>query len=238
MAVYLNTNKNLENYKELYNEEYFVDKSKIISLINKKINTKSKYLCITRPRRFGKSSIANMLGAYYSKAVDSKDIFDNLDVSNCESYKENLNKYNVITISFTDVNNNYKNCDEYIDRIIQLLIQDLKEDFPNIKIKPNYAIWDILNELNEKFIFIFDVWDYIFNRNLYLEEQDKFLEFLMKLLKDKSYVALCYMTGILPIKKYSTGSALNMFDEYTFLKDRIFDEYFGFSSEEVISLCE
>ena len=78
MAVYLNTNKNLENYKELYNEEYFVDKSKIISLINKKINTKSKYLCITRPRRFGKSSIANMLGAYYSKAVDSKDIFDNL----------------------------------------------------------------------------------------------------------------------------------------------------------------
>ena len=81
MAVYLNTNKNLENYKELYNEEYFVDKSKIISLINKKINTKSKYLCITRPRRFGKSSIANMLGAYYSKAVDSKDIFDNLDVN-------------------------------------------------------------------------------------------------------------------------------------------------------------
>ncbi len=171
MAVYLNTNKNLENYKELYNEEYFVDKSKIISLINKKINTKSKYLCITRPRRFGKSSIANMLGAYYSKAVDSKDIFDNLDVSNCESYKENLNKYNVITISFTDVNNNCKNCDEYIDRIIQLLIQDLKEVFPNIKIKPNYAIWDILNELNEKFIFIFDEWDYIFNRNLYLEEQ-------------------------------------------------------------------
>lgn len=238
MAVYLNTNKNLENYKELYNEEYFVDKSKIISLINKKINTKSKYLCITRPRRFGKSSIANMLGAYYSKVVDSKDIFDNLYVNNCESYKENLNKYNVITISFTDVNNNCKNCGEYIDRIIQLLIQDLKEVFPNIKIKPNYAIWDILNELNEKFIFIFDEWDYIFNRNLYLEEQDKFLEFLMKLLKDKSYVALCYMTGILPIKKYSTGSALNMFDEYTFLKDRIFDEYFGFTSEEVISLCE
>ena len=76
--------------KELYNEEYFVDKSKIISLINKKINTKSKYLCITRPRRFGKSSIANMLGAYYSKAVDSKDIFDNLDVSNLESYKKRI----------------------------------------------------------------------------------------------------------------------------------------------------
>lgn len=87
MTVYLNTNKNLENYKELYNEEYFVDKSKIICLINKKINTKSKYICITRHRRFGKSSIANMLGAYYSKAI-----LDNLDVRNCEIYEENLNK--------------------------------------------------------------------------------------------------------------------------------------------------
>lgn len=101
MAIYLNTNRNLENYRELYNEEYFVDKSEIISLINKKINTKSKYICITRPRRFGKSSIASMLGAYYSKAVNSKVIFDELNISSSKSYIENLNKYNVISISFT-----------------------------------------------------------------------------------------------------------------------------------------
>ena len=237
MALYLNTNRNLENYRELYNEEYFVDKSEIISLINKKINTKSKYICITRPRRFGKSSIASMLGAYYSKAVNSKEIFDELNISSSKSYIENLNKYNVISISFTEADKNCKSCSEYIDRITDLLIQDLKEVFPNIKIKENYAIWDILNELNEKFIFIFDEWDYIFNSNLFKEDQNEFLSFLMKFLKDQPYVSLCYMTGVLPIKKYSSGSALNMFDEYTFLKDRIYDEYFGFTEEEVLELC-
>ena len=167
MAIYLNTNRNFENYKELYNEEYFVDKSKIISLINKKINTKSKYLCITRPRRFGKSSIVSMLGAYYSKAIDSKEIFNELNISKDKSYIENLNKYNVISMSFTEVDKNCKDCREYIDRITTLLIEDLKEVFPNIKIKENYAIWDILNELNEKFIFIFFYFFYIFNSNLF-----------------------------------------------------------------------
>ena len=90
---YLNTNKQFENYKELVNEEYFVDKSMIIKMLNEKISTKSKYICITRPRRFGKSSIADMLGAYYSKAVESKAIFDKLKINVCKSYEENLNKY-------------------------------------------------------------------------------------------------------------------------------------------------
>ncbi|WP_330606880.1 AAA family ATPase [Blautia lenta] len=94
----------------------------------------------------------------------------------------------------------------------------------------------MLNELNEKFIFIFDEWDYIFNSNLFKEDQNEFLSFLMKFLKDQPYVSICYMTGVLPIKKYSSGSALNMFDEYTFLKDRIYDEYFGFTEEEVLEL--
>ena len=92
-------------------------------------------------------------------------------------------------------------------------------------------------DTQEKFIFIFDEWDYIFNNNMFVENQNDFLEFLRNLLKDQPYVALCYMTGVLPIKKYSSGSALNMFDEYTFLKDRKFGEYFGFVEEEVIELC-
>ncbi|MEG3041587.1 MAG: AAA family ATPase, partial [Clostridium sp.] len=238
MALYLNTKKQQENFIELYNEEYFVDKSEIISLLNKKISTKNKYICITRPRRFGKSSVADMLGAYYSKAVDSKEIFDNLKISKNVAYIEKLNKYNVISVSFADVNNNCKSCSEYVDRITNLLIQDLKDVFPSIQIKENYAIWDILSELNEKFIFIFDEWDYIFNSKLFSQEQDIFLEFLMKLLKDKPYVALAYMTGILPIKKYSSGSALNMFDEYTMLNDMIYGEYFGFTENEVEELCK
>ncbi|MGL5328150.1 MAG: AAA family ATPase, partial [Peptostreptococcaceae bacterium] len=176
MALYLNTNRQYQNYKELTQEKYFVDKSEIISLINENINTKSKYVCITRPRRFGKSSVADMLGAYYCKAVDSKYIFDDLNISKNPKYLEKLNKYNVISVSFAEVDNNCKNCTEYIQRVSDLIIEDLKESFPNIKIKENYAIWDIFSELDEKFIFIFDEWDYIFNANLFEKDQDKFLE--------------------------------------------------------------
>jgi hypothetical protein len=92
-------------------------------------------------------------------------------------------------------------------------------------------------DTNDKFIFIFDEWDYIFTNNIFEENQNDFLEFLRNLLKNQPYVSLAYMTGVLPIKKYSSGSALNMFDEFTFLKDRTFDEYFGFTEDEVIELC-
>ena len=238
MTLYLNTKRQYENYKELSQEKYFVDKSEIISIINENISTKSKYICVTRPRRFGKSSVADMLGAYYSKAVDSKAIFDKLKISKNDDYLEKLNKYNVISISFAEIDSNCSNCVEYIDRISNLLREDLKEKFPNANIDEKYTIWEVFSQLDEKFIFIFDEWDYIFNANIFEEDQDKFLEFLMKLLKDKPYVALTYMTGILPIKKYSSGSSLNMFDEFTFLKDRIYDKYFGFTESEVEELCK
>ena len=238
MTLYLNTKRQYENYKELSQEKYFVDKSEIISIINENISTKSKYICVTRPRRFGKSSVADMLGAYYSKAIDSKAIFDKLKISKNDDYLEKLNKYNVISISFAEIDSNCSNCVEYIDRISNLLREDLKEKFPKANIDEKYTIWEVFSKLDEKFIFIFDEWDYIFNANIFEEDQDKFLEFLMKLLKDKPYVALAYMTGILPIKKYSSGSSLNMFDEFTILNDMIYGEYFGFTEEEVKVLCD
>ena len=121
MTLYLNTKRQYENYKELSQEKYFVDKSEIISIINENISTKSKYICVTRPRRFGKSSVADMLGAYYSKAIDSKAIFDKLKISKNDDYLEKLNKYNVISISFAEIDSNCRNCVEYIDRISNLL---------------------------------------------------------------------------------------------------------------------
>jgi len=93
-----------------------------------------------------------------------------------------------------------------------------------------------LSATKEKFIFILDEWDFIFNRNIFSENHIYYLDFLRSLLKDKSYVSLCYMTGILPISKHSTGSSLNMFEEHTFLRDKLFDEYFGFTESEVKSL--
>ncbi|MGL4874141.1 MAG: AAA family ATPase, partial [Clostridium sp.] len=106
-----------------------------------------------------------------------------------------------------------------------------------VEMKEFYNISQMLEATNEKFIFIFDEWDYIFNNNLFKENQNDFLEFIRNMLKDKPYVSLCYMTGVLPIKRYSSGSALNMFDEHTMLSDRIYGDYFGFIEEEVKELC-
>lgn len=238
MGIYLNSNKPFENYNELVNEEYFVDKSSIISILNRKIGTNSKYICVTRPRRFGKSTVADMIAAYYTKAKTSKEIFDKLNISKFDGYKEYLNKYNVINISFNEIPDNMKTYEDYINNIINELKRELIDTFKITDIDNNDSLKRIFEKSKEKFIFIFDEWDYIFNNNLFEKSQNVFLEFLRNLLKDQPYVVLCYITGVLPIKKYSSGSALNMFDEYTFLKDRIFGEYFGFTEKEVISLCK
>ena len=226
MSIYLNSRKPYENFKELVNEEYYVDKSKIISMLNKKISTKGKYICVTRPRRFGKSSVADMIGAYYSKAVDSKDLFNKLNISKCKTYEDNINKYNVINISFNEIPDNMKTYEDYISNIQKGLIAEITDAFNTIDFKKDDSLYKLLFKTEKKFIFIFDEWDYIFNNNLFEEHQNDFLEFLRNLLKDKPYVAMAYMTGVLPIKKYSTGSALNMFDEFTFLKDRQYAEFF------------
>lgn len=238
MAIYLNTKSPFENYSELAREYYFIDKSQIIKSLNSKVSTKSKYICITRPRRFGKSSVVDMLGAYYSKAVDSQNIFDKLKISKDKSYKEHLNKYNVISISFNQVSHRGNTYNDYIGMIKSNLIKDISDKYPDIDPSEYFTINHMLNATNDKFIFIFDEWDYIFTNNLFENNQNDFLEFIRQLLKDQPYVALAYMTGVLPIKKYSSGSALNMFDEYTFLKDRIYDEFFGFTNNEVLNLCK
>ena len=238
MGLYLNSDSILKKYTRLYKNEYFVDKSLIINQINKLIGSFDVYLCVTRPRRFGKTSLINMLGAYYSKADDSSQIFDTLKISQANGYREHLNKYNVISISFNEIPDNLKTYDQYINNITNQVKKEVISEFNLTDIEESDSLKRVLQKSKQQFIFLLDEWDYIFNNNLFEESQDKFLEFLRNLLKDESYVELCYMTGVLPIKKYSSGSALNMFDEFTFLKDRKFGEYFGFTEDEVLDLCE
>lgn len=237
MAVYLNTNSSLVLYRQLVNSEYFVDKSDIIKLINKRINTNTKCVCITKPRRFGKTSILNMLGAYYCKAYDSKSLFDNLQISKCENYMVHLNRYNIINMCLNNLPDKGNTYNDYICMIKNSLKRDITAAYPELRNEEFNSISDMLTATNDEFIFIIDEWDYIFSHDLYSEDQGNFLEFLRDLLKDRPYVALAYMTGVLPIKRYSTGSALNMFKEYTMLNDPVFEKYFGFTEDEVKALC-
>ncbi|MDE7307193.1 MAG: ATP-binding protein [Lachnospiraceae bacterium] len=235
---YLNTNILERLYQDVLNDRIFVDKSMLIHKVSETMNTKSKYICITRPRRFGKTVNAAMLGAYYTKGYDTHQMFDRLKISQTDSYKKHLNRHNVIYIDFSrmpDVCSGYR---DYVISIIERLKQDLTEIYPQVSQKKYFALSDMLCDTKDSFIFILDEWDSVFYKT-FMSREDKsaYLEFLKGLLKDQPYVELAYMTGILPVAKYSSGSELNMFDEYNFINDNIFDVYFGFNENEVKQLC-
>lgn len=238
MTLYLNTNAAYKDFRMLRNDKYFVDKSGIIEKVSERIQTKDRYLCITKPRRFGKTSVLNMLGAYYGKAYPSKELFDDLEISRSESYGLHQNRYNIIRFSMNELSGRGNTYQDYIGRFGTIISNDIQEAYPELQDREFDSLSDLLTATGDEFVFIIDEWDYIFSHDLYRENQGDFLEFLRGLLKDQPYVALAYMTGVLPIKKYSTGSALNMFREYTMLNDFCFEKYFGFTQEEVETLCD
>lgn len=237
MALCLNTDTAYKDFKMLKTDRYFVDKSAMIEMVNERIKTKNRFLCITKPRRFGKTSVLNMLGAYYGKCYCTEGLFQDLHISKSQSYSLHLNKYHIIRFSMNELPGQKKSYADYIERFETILRNDIRQAYPKLQIQEFTSLPDLLTATGDEFIFIIDEWDYIFNHELFTENEADFLEFLRDLLKDRTYVALAYMTGVLPIKRYSTGSALNMFDEYTMLHDSVFDEYFGFTQEETKELC-
>ncbi len=240
MGVYLNPGNG--RFKRSCNSEIYVDKTGLISLTNKVLDTEQNAVCISRPRRFGKSMAANMLVAYYGKECDSAEIFEKYKIAEDESYKKYLNQYNVIALNIQDFLSVVNSAEELISYIQSQVLEELKEQYPG-KISEqekflSMALAKLFSKTKESFIFIIDEWDCILREKKYtVEDQKKYLDFIRNLLKDKAYVSLAYMTGILPIKKYGTHSALNMFDEYSMTDSGQFAEYIGFTEKEVEDLC-
>ncbi len=256
MGFYLNSKRARSNYKEITETEYFVDKTLlmeelipivgdgvgIFSRSGRWIGKSGKYICITRPRRFGKTVMANMIAAYFGKEIDSHEIFDRLEIHSCEQYERHLNQHDVIYISFNEMPNDCRTYRQYITRVEKRLRADLVRKFPNAFIDEGDSLWDALNNIYEleeevRFIFVLDEWDYIFHKDFVTDaDKEEYLGFLSNLLKDQPYVELAYMTGILPIAKYSSGSELNMFLEYTMASEQKYCEFFGFTEAEVDGL--
>ncbi len=241
MGIYLNP-KNIA-FKEALNSEIYVDKSMIIKCTNDILRTKQKYVCVSRPRRFGKSMTAEMLTAYYSRGCDSGEMFSSLKIAEMDSFEKHLNKYNVIHINMVEFLTDSKNIDEMIEFIQEDLIYDLKKGFPDVSYPKRQTLTKVFSAIFEQteipFVFIIDEWDCIFRIHKNdTSSQTKYLDFLRNLLKDQSFVALVYMTGILPIKKYGEHSALNMFTEISMIDLREYAEFTGFTEQEVKSLCE
>ena len=238
MGIYLNPGN--YGFKEAVNSEIYVDKSLLIEYTNRIINTNMKNICVSRPRRFGKSTDARMIAAYYDQSCDSSKLFKELKIAKSEGYQKHLNKYNVILLNMQDFLSLTKSIEDLIVFMNNEIIAELQIEYEK------YAKGNILSIIlgkifaytKESFIFIIDEWDCIFREYQGDKKaQEKYLDFLRNLLKDKPYVSLCYMTGILPIKKYGTHSALNMFKEISILNPTPLEEFMGFTEKEVQDLC-
>lgn len=243
MGLFLNSRAPYEAYKKITQNPYFVDKSLLLAELIPSFGSSNCYCCITRPRRFGKTVMANMAGAYFGKTQRRDDIFDGLAISQQRMYREHLNQYDVIYIDFSRAPRGCKSYGQYIARIENGLLSDLAAEFKDCGIAVGDSVWDALQKIYEQtdrsFLFILDEWDAVFHMPfISVEDQKQFLLFLKWLLKDQAYVEFAYMTGVLPIVKYSGGSELNMFVEYDMATSEKFSGYFGFSEAEVDRLYE
>ncbi len=238
MGFFLNNAKTYTIYKSETLKPYFVDKSMILQELRPLVEQGNNHICITRPRRFGKTVMANMVGAFFSKAQDSREIFENLAIKNTDCYEKHINQHNVIYIDFSKYDDECTGYKAYISNIKELLREDLHAAYPECDFRENGTVAEDFMRIHmkkqEKFIFVLDEWDAVFHMP-FIEEKDKesYILFLKGLLKDQPYVSLTYMTGILPIAKYSSGSELNMFLEYSMATQERFADYFGFTQEEV-----
>ena len=242
MGMFLNTVSPFEAYRAMAATRFFADKTWLLHEILESLEIDGqKYICLTRPRRFGKTVMANMIGAFFEKHVDSSSLFGGLEIGKSEYYGKYLNARDVIYIDFSEVPRDCGSYQQYIERIQNGLNRDLAAAYPEFAIGKAHSVWDTLTEIFEKtthrFMFVIDEWDAVFHMPFITEENtEEYLLFLKSLLKSKGYVELAYMTGILPIAKYSDGSELNMFDEYTMAGSKKYSEYFGFLDREVDSL--
>lgn len=239
MGMFLNNDDAHAQYEGMTNSRYFVDKSAMIDELIDCMEGAQNALCFTRPRRFGKSVMANMVAAYFGKAGDNRQVFDQLEISDSKQYEKYLNQHNVIYIDFSKMPELCADYERYVNRIINGLKQDIKASFEWIEFSEAMTLWDMLSLTKERYIFVLDEWDAVFHMTFMTnEDKNNYLLFLKQLLKDQAYVELVYMTGVLPIAKYSSGSELNMFAEYSMVGAERFSSYFGFTDEEVDQLYE
>ncbi len=247
MGTYLNPGK--KSYQMTVNSDVYVDKTEMIHYLNSLVNTQQRFVSVSRPRRFGKTIAADMICAYYDREADSREMFEKRKLAKCKpimakagtiAWDTYLGKFDVIHIIMTDFFNGSRVVDEGLKLIKKRILVDLEEEYPGIKYDPEdlfYSMDRFYQATKTPFVLVIDEWDSVFREYKDDEKgQKEYLDFLRDWMKDKPYIALAYMTGILPIKKYGKHSALNMFTEYSMMFPRQLASYSGFTEDEVYDL--
>ena len=247
MGMYLNPSN--DGFKQALRSQIYVDKTGMIEFFNRILDTEQKFAAVSRARRFGKSMAVKLLVAYYSKGCDSRELFKGLKAETLPSFESELNKSNVITFDVQNFRSFAKNEGRSLETLAYIqkeVIKELRSAYPQYVTDEDISLPTVLARINqntrEQFIIIIDEWDCIFreekNNKQAQEEYINFLRAMFKGQQAESFVKLAYLTGILPIKKYGTQSALNNFKEYTMVSPDQLTEYVGFTEDEVKALCQ
>lgn len=250
MGLYLNPGN--KSFADLVHSDGYVDKTGLIVYMNNRIGKEKHLIASSRPRRFGKTLAVRMLEAYYSKDHDARELFDGLEISKDPSFEQHLNKYDVISLDIQWMRGmairriQEKKADSIIGFIQNEVVKELRDEYPEYVSEDETLIAGALSKINEatkqQFIIIIDEWDCLFredkDNNVLQEDYISFLRSLFKGRPADEFVKLAYITGILPIKKYGTQSALNNFRELTMIAPGGIAKYIGFTEQEVKDLCK
>ena len=244
MAIFVNPNNS--NFNEAVHSKIYVDKTGLIEYTNSVVSTTAKFICNSRPRRFGKSMTADMLCAYYSKGCDSKELFQPYTISSSPTFERYLNQYDLIHIDVQWCKDQVENINDIVDYIKESCMNELHNEYSDIDYSGIISLSGTLSKINDetghRFIVIIDEWDVLIRDNANNKQlQEDYIDFLKGLFKGTQpsrYIALAYLTGILPIKRTMTQSALNNFDEYTMLNPGPLASFIGFTEEEVKVLSQ
>ena len=240
MGVYFNPSN--ESFTGDKNSKIYVDKTGLLEYLNGILGTNSNCIALCHARRFGKSHAAGMIDAYYSLGCDSTKLFEDTKIAENSDFKKYMNKYNVIHLDISSFWDYYE--DNIVEKIVENICEDLKKSFGdelNYKDNISYVLMQIYQKTNVPFVIVMDEWDCVIRNSNDKELVHKYLRFLHSLFKteeSKSFLALGYITGILPIKMTQDESGLNNFYEYTMLKSKPITEYYGFTEDEVRGLCD
>ncbi len=232
-------------FRVALDSKIYVDKTGLIAYTNSVLGTTEAYICNSRPRRFGKSYAANMLAAYYSRGCNSENMFVELKIGQTEEFRTHLNQYNVIHMDIQWFLANCENANNVVSFITKSILGELKEYYPEILKKEVTALPDALSQIRDKtgqkFVIIIDEWDVLIrDESSNAKVQEEYINFLRGMFKGTEptkYIQLAYLTGILPIRREKTQSAVNNLEEFTMIQAFDLAPYIGFTEEEVKELC-
>lgn len=240
MATYFNPGN--ESFRQAVNSRIYIDKTGLLKYLNEIIGSEEKCVAVSHARRFGKSQAAGMIDAYYSCGSNSEELFRNFEIASDADFRKHLNRYNVIHLDVSSFTDQYK--ENLVGKILETLYREISAVYPDVLDLSNpigAVLMDIYRKSGVPFVIIIDEWDCVIRNHA--DRPDlvhRYLQLLHSLFKSeesKAFLALAYITGILPIKKVQDESALNNFSEFTMIKAKPITKYYGFTEEEVKQLC-